>query len=97
MLTFKKYNNLIQSAIEKLLAMCIVYFTSMTSSTIATMDNTVKVGITLPKSIIQKIDQKRGDIPRSRYIRKAIERYLGGNSNRKRDNNKAVAAKKSRK
>jgi len=38
--------------------MCIVHSTSMTSSTIivATMDMTVKLGITLPKSIIQKID-----------------------------------------
>ena len=39
----------------------------MTSSTITTtMDMTVKLGITLPKSILLKIDQKRGDIPRSR-------------------------------
>jgi metal-responsive CopG/Arc/MetJ family transcriptional regulator len=43
---------------------------------------TAKLGITLPKSIIQKIDQKRGDIPRSRYIRRAIERYLGSNSSK---------------
>jgi metal-responsive CopG/Arc/MetJ family transcriptional regulator len=52
----------------------------MTSSTVVaatTMDMTVKLGITLPKSTIQKIDQKRGDIPRSRYIRRAIEKYLG--------------------
>jgi metal-responsive CopG/Arc/MetJ family transcriptional regulator len=48
----------------------------MTSSTIAINDNTVKLGITLPKSMIKKIDQKRGDIARSRYIRRAIERYL---------------------
>jgi len=35
----------------------------MTSSTIvaAKMDMTVKLGITLPKSIIVKIDQRRGD------------------------------------
>ena len=56
--------------------MWIVHSTSMTSSTIVVTDNTLKLGITLPKSIIQKIDQKRGDIPRSRYIRRAIERYL---------------------
>ena len=59
--------------------MCIVHSTSMTSSTIVaatTMDMTEKIGITLPKSILQKIDQKRGDIARSRYIRRAIERYL---------------------
>ena len=65
--------------------MCIVHSTSMTSSTIVaatTTDLTVKLGITLPKSILQTIDQKRGDIARSRYIRKAIERYLGSNSNK---------------
>jgi metal-responsive CopG/Arc/MetJ family transcriptional regulator len=61
----------------------------MTSSTIvaATMDNTVKLGITLPKSMIQKIDQKRGDIPRSRYIRSAVERYLNSSSSKDIDNN----------
>jgi len=48
----------------------------MMSSTISINDNTVKLGITLPKSIIQKIDQRRGDIARSRYIRRAIEKYL---------------------
>ena len=80
--------------------MCVVHCTSMTSSTIDadTIDMTVKLGITLPKSIIQKIDHKRGDIPRSRYIRRAIERYLGSNSDKDRDNidNKAVAATKKR-
>ena len=76
--------------------MCVVHCTSMTSSTIvaATMDMTVKLGITLPKSIIQKIDNRRGDIPRSRYIRRAIERYLGSNSSKDIDNpdNAAAAA-----
>ena len=57
--------------------MCVVYCTSMTSSTIAaTMDMTVKLGITLPKSTILRIDQKRGDIPRSRFISRAVESYL---------------------
>ena len=74
----------------------------MTSSTIAaaTMDMTVKLGITLPKSIIQKIDQRRGDIPRSRYIRRAVERYLGNSSNSKDidgiGNKAAAATRKSR-
>jgi metal-responsive CopG/Arc/MetJ family transcriptional regulator len=69
--------------------MGIVHSTSMTSSTIvaATMDMTVKLGITLPKSMIQKIDQKRGDIPRSRYIRSAVERYLNSSSSKDIDNN----------
>jgi metal-responsive CopG/Arc/MetJ family transcriptional regulator len=79
--------------------MYLVHSTGMTSSTIIVTDNTVKLGITLPKSIIQKIDQRRGDIPRSRYIRRAVERYLGSNNSKDIDSidNKAVAAtKKSR-
>jgi metal-responsive CopG/Arc/MetJ family transcriptional regulator len=70
----------------------------MTSSTIvaATADMTEKLGITLPKSIIQKIDQRRGDIPRSRYIRRAVERHLGSNSKDidSTDNIAAAATKK---
>ena len=82
--------------------MCIVHSTSMTSSTIVaatTTDMTVKLGITLPKSILQKIDQTRADIPRSRYIRRAIENYLR-NSSKDIDNNdnyNIAAAKKRRK
>jgi metal-responsive CopG/Arc/MetJ family transcriptional regulator len=78
--------------------MYIVHSTSMTSSTIVapTMDMTIKLGITLPKSMIQKIDQKRGDIPRSRYIRRAVERYLGNNSSSKNIDNKDTAAAKIR-
>jgi metal-responsive CopG/Arc/MetJ family transcriptional regulator len=66
-----------------------VHSTSMTSSTTVVTDNTIKLGITLPKSTIQKIDQRRGDIPRSRYIRRAIEKYLSSSKNI--DNNKAAA------
>ena len=74
--------------------MSLVHSTSMTSSTIvaaATMDMTVKLGITLPKSTIQRIDQRRGDIPRSRYIRRAVERYLSS-----KDIDKVAAAAKTR-
>lgn len=39
-------------------------------------DRTEKLGITLPISLLQKIDNKRGDIPRSTYIRRAVENYL---------------------
>jgi len=78
--------------------MYLVHSTSMTSSTIiATLDTTVKLGITLPKSTIQKIDQKRGDIPRSRFIGRAVESYLGRSKGTDSIDNKAVAAtKKSR-
>jgi hypothetical protein len=73
--------------------MYVVHSTSMTSSTtvVATTDMTAKLGITLPKSMIQKIDQKRGDIPRSRYIRRAIEKYLSS-----KDIDKVAAAAKTR-
>jgi hypothetical protein len=75
--------------------MCMVHSTSMTSSTIvsatSTMDMTEKIGITLPKSILQKIDNKRGDIARSRYIRRAVEKYLGS-----KDIDKVAAAAKTR-
>ena len=83
--------------------MCVVHSTSMTSSTIvaATANMTVKIGITLPKSTIQKIDQRRGDIPRSRYIRRAVERYLDSSkdidNNRTHDNKAAAATKRRRK
>jgi hypothetical protein len=78
-----------------------VYSTSMTSGTIVaatTVDMTVKIGITLPKSTIQKIDQRRGDVPRSRYIRRAVERYLGSDSKDidSIDNKAAAATRKSR-
>ena len=45
-------------------------------STTAARDRTEKLGITLPISLLQKIENKRGDIPRSTYIRRAVESYL---------------------
>jgi metal-responsive CopG/Arc/MetJ family transcriptional regulator len=39
-------------------------------------DRTEKLGITLPKSLLHTIDGKRGDIPLSTYIRRAVEDYL---------------------
>ncbi|MFY9799074.1 MAG: hypothetical protein WAJ93_25590 [Candidatus Nitrosopolaris sp.] len=39
-------------------------------------DKTQKVGITLPNSLIKQTDKLRGDVPRSTYIRRAIENYL---------------------
>jgi metal-responsive CopG/Arc/MetJ family transcriptional regulator len=42
------------------------------------IDRTEKLGITLPKSLLYKIDNNRGDVPRSKYIRRAVESYLKG-------------------
>jgi metal-responsive CopG/Arc/MetJ family transcriptional regulator len=49
---------------------------SMVSTT--NSDRTEKLGVTLPVSLLQKIDNKRGDVPRSTYIRRAVENYLKG-------------------
>ena len=45
----------------------------MVSST--KIDRTEKLGITLPISLLKKIENKREDIPRSRFIRRAVESY----------------------
>ena len=51
-----------------------MYYISMVSTT--KNDRTEKLGITLPKSLLRTIDGKRGDVPRSTYIRRAVENYL---------------------
>jgi metal-responsive CopG/Arc/MetJ family transcriptional regulator len=51
-----------------------------TTKTTATYneDRTEKLGITLPISLLQKIDKNRGDVPRSKFIRRAVESFLKG-------------------
>jgi metal-responsive CopG/Arc/MetJ family transcriptional regulator len=39
-------------------------------------DKTEKVGITLPVSLVKLADRARGDIPRSTFIRRALEQFL---------------------
>jgi metal-responsive CopG/Arc/MetJ family transcriptional regulator len=39
-------------------------------------DTTEKLGITLPISLLKQIESKRGDVPRSTFIRRAVESYL---------------------
>ena len=48
------------------------------------IDRTEKLGITLPISLLKQIEDKRGDIPRSTFIRRAVESYLKGSVSRKR-------------
>jgi metal-responsive CopG/Arc/MetJ family transcriptional regulator len=54
----------------------------MTGTTIATKsyneEKTEKLGITLPVKLLQKIDNTRGDIPRSKFIRRSTESNLKG-------------------
>ena len=42
------------------------------------VDRTDKLGITLLVSLLHKIDKTRGGIPRSTFIRRAVESYLKG-------------------
>jgi len=46
-------------------------------STRTSLDKTDKVGITLPGSILKRVDKARGDIPRSMFIRRAISEEGG--------------------
>jgi len=39
-------------------------------------DKTEKVGITLPIMLVTQTDKARGDIPRSTFIRRAVEQYI---------------------
>ena len=41
-------------------------------------DKTKKVGITLPVSLLKQTDKARGDIPRSTFIRRAVQQYMKG-------------------
>jgi metal-responsive CopG/Arc/MetJ family transcriptional regulator len=41
-------------------------------------DKTEKVGITLPLSLVEQTDKARGDIPRSTFIRRAVEQCIQG-------------------
>jgi hypothetical protein len=38
------------------------------------MQNYISVGISLPRKIMKKIDEERGDISRSRYLLRLLER-----------------------
>jgi metal-responsive CopG/Arc/MetJ family transcriptional regulator len=39
-------------------------------------DKTEKVGITLPISLVTRVDKVRLDIPRNTFIKRALEKYL---------------------
>ena len=38
------------------------------------MDHKIPIGISLSKEMVYTIDARRGDIPRSRYIQRALEK-----------------------
>lgn len=39
--------------------------------------STQVVGISFPKELIKKIDSERGDVPRSKYIVRSLEKVYG--------------------
>ncbi len=41
---------------------------------ILAMPETIGLSITLPKQLVEKIDHDRGDIPRSRFLLRLIQR-----------------------
>jgi metal-responsive CopG/Arc/MetJ family transcriptional regulator len=43
------------------------------------MEHKIPIGISLSEEIIHRIDERRGDIPRSRYIQKALEKLCRTN------------------
>jgi hypothetical protein len=41
------------------------------------MQSSIGIGISLPKEIMKKIDIDRGDIPRSRYVLRMLQKQYG--------------------
>jgi metal-responsive CopG/Arc/MetJ family transcriptional regulator len=41
-----------------------------------TKEHKIVMGVSIPKNLRELIDQKRGDIPRSKYISRVLERQL---------------------
>jgi hypothetical protein len=73
--TFLKQIETLEPKIDKYIAL-LGTICSTGMSHIKALDKTEKVGITLPISLVKRTDNARGDIPRSTFIRKAIERSL---------------------
>jgi metal-responsive CopG/Arc/MetJ family transcriptional regulator len=38
------------------------------------MESSTTIGISIPKGLLAKIDSKRGDIPRSKFVQRLVER-----------------------
>ena len=41
-----------------------------------TKEHKIVMGVSMPRNLREQIDQKRGDIPRSKYISRVLERQL---------------------
>lgn len=49
------------------------------------MQSSIGIGISLPKDLMQKIDIDRGDIPRSRYVLRMLEKQYEFRQIREKD------------
>jgi hypothetical protein len=47
------------------------------------MHKSIAVGISFPKKVIEKIDEERGDVSRSKYLLRIIERVFMENVEKK--------------
>ena len=47
------------------------------------MQKSTSVGISFPKKVIEKIDEERGDVSRSKYLLRIIERLCLENDEKK--------------
>lgn len=46
------------------------------------MQSFIAVGISLPREIVDKIDLERGDVPRSRFVLRILERTYSANNDK---------------
>jgi hypothetical protein len=75
----------VSSLSGKRLKLSTIRYIGMVSTTAANKrDRTEKLGITLPMSLLKQIENKRGDIPRSTFIRRVVESYLRESGRSKR-------------
>lgn len=58
------------------------------------MQTSIAVGISLPREIIAKIDNERGDITRSRYVLKIVQKAYRDNGSREIQKNNVHSAGK---
>ncbi|MGE4119459.1 MAG: hypothetical protein AB7F29_16450 [Candidatus Nitrosocosmicus sp.] len=51
------------------------------------MEKIIPIGISLPKILIEEIDVKRKDVPRSRFVLRILENSLQGDGTDKKEKN----------
>jgi metal-responsive CopG/Arc/MetJ family transcriptional regulator len=52
----------------------------------------VNTGISFPRPLLEQVDARRGDVPRTRYIQRILERYITEQGNESKNENKNVSS-----